>query len=141
MITDETVKAVVEQHIQGTDIFLVEVSVKPGNKIRIHVDRPHGISINECAEISRHLNEMLDREVEDYSLEVSSPGLGTPFKVKQQFEKNIGQKIEVVLIEGTRIAGELRSVSDATITLRVNGNDRTIKLEEIKTSKEIISFN
>ena len=140
MITDETVKALVEKHIQGTDIFLVEVSVQPGNGIRVHVDRPDGISINECAKISRHLNEMLDRDVEDYSLEVSSPGLGTPFKVKQQFEKNIGRKIEVLLAEGTRMAGELRSVSDATITLRIHRNDRTIKFEKIKTPTKIRIF-
>ena len=141
MITNETVKALVEQHIKGTDIFLVEVSVKPGNGIQIHVDRPDGISINECAKISRHLNEMLDRDVEDYSLEVSSPGLGAPFKVRQQFEKNIGRKIEVLLAEGTRMSGELRSISDTKIILRVKGKDRTIKFEEIKTSKAKISFN
>ena len=141
MITNEAIIELVEQHIQGTDIFLVEVSVKSGNVIRIHVDRPDGISIDECVKISRHLNEMLDRDVEDYSREVSSPGLGTPFKVKLQFEKNIGRKIDVLLSEGTRITGELRSVSDTEIILSVKGNDRAIKFEEIKTSKAIISFN
>ena len=141
MITDETIKALVEQYIQGTDIFLVEVSVKPGNVILIHVDRPDGISIDECVKISRHLNEMLDRDVEDYALEVSSPGLGAPFKVKQQFEKNIGRKIDVLMTDGMRIKGELRSVSDTAIILRVKEKDKAIKFEEIKTSKAIISFN
>ena len=141
MITNEAIIELVEQYIQGTDIFLVEVAVKPGNVIRIHVDRPDGISIDECVRISRHLNEMLDRDVEDYALEVSSPGLGTPFKVKQQYDKNTGRKIDVLLSDGTRITGELNLVSDEGIVLKIKGNDKAIKFEEIKTSKEIISFN
>ena len=126
MITDEAIIELVEQHIQGTDIFLVEVAVKPGNVIRVHVDRPEGISIDECVKISRYLNEMLDRDVEDYSLEVSSPGLGAPFKVKQQYEKNMGRKIDVLLSDGTRITGELNSVSDKGIILKVKGDDKAI---------------
>ena len=141
MITNEAIIELVEHYIQGTDIFLVEVAVKPGNVIRIHVDRPDGISIDECVRISRHLNEMIDRDVEDYSLEVSSPGLGAPFKVKQQYDKNTGRKIDVLLSDGTRITGELNSVSDEGIVLKVKGNDKAIKFEEIKSSKEIISFN
>ena len=141
MITNEAIIELVEHYIQGTDIFLVEVAVKPGNVIRIHVDRPDGISIDECVRISRHLNEMLDRDVEDYSLEVSSPGLGTPFKVKQQYDKNTGRKIDVLLSDGTRITGELNSVSEEGIVLKIKGNEKAIKFEEIKTSKEIISFN
>ena len=141
MITNEAIIELVEQHIQGTDIFLVEIAVKPGNVIRIHVDRPDGISIDECVKISRHVNEMLDRDVEDYSLEVSSPGLGTPFKVKQQYEKNAGQTIDVLLSDGTRIAGKVKSVSDSGIVLQVKGKDKEIEFEEIKASKVTISFN
>ena len=141
MITNEAIIELVEQHIQGTDIFLVEIAVKPGNVIRIHVDRPDGISIDECVKISRHVNEMLDRDVEDYSLEVSSPGLGTPFKVKQQYEKNAGQTIDVLLSDGTRIAGKVKSVSDSGIVLQVKGKDEEIEFEEIKASKVTISFN
>lgn len=141
MITNEAIIELVEQHIQGTDIFLVEIAVKPGNVIRIHVDRPDGISIDECVKISRHVNEMLDRDVEDYSLEVSSPGLGTPFKVKQQYEKNAGQTIDVLLSDGSRIAGKVESVSDSGIVLQVKGKDKEIEFEEIKVSKVTISFN
>jgi len=141
VITNEAIIELVEHYIQGTDIFLVEVAVKPGNVIRIHVDRPDGISIDECVRISRHLNEMLDRDVEDFSLEVSSPGLGTPFKVKKQYDKNTGRKIDVLLSDGTRITGELNSVSDEGIVLKMKGSDEAIKFEEIKTSKEILSFN
>lgn len=131
----------VEQHIQGTDIFLVEVVVNPGNTIRVHVDRPEGIPIDQCVKISRYLNEKLDRDVEDFSLEVSSPGLGATFKVKQQYDKNTGRDIEVLLQDGVKIEGKLLSVSEEDIVLTVKGNDREINFEQIKASKAIILFN
>ena len=130
-----------EEHIRETEIFLVEVTVKSGNAIRVHVDRPDGISIDECVGISRYLNQELDRDVEDYSLEVSSPGLGSPFRVKQQYDKNLGRKIEVLLNEGERISGVLNSVTEGGIVLQIKGSDKDISFEEIKTAKTIISFN
>ncbi len=141
MITSEAIRANVEQHIKGTDIFLVDVAVKPGNLIRVHVDRPDGISIDECVKISRHLNEMLDRDVEDFSLEVSSPGLGASFKVKQQYEKNIGRKIDVLFSDGERVSGNLQSVLENGIVLQVKGVEKEIEFKEIKKSKALISFN
>lgn len=131
----------VEQHIQGTDIFLVEVVVNPGNTIRVHVDRPEGIPIDQCVKISRYLNEKLNRDVEDFSLEVSSPGLGATFKVKQQYDKNTGRDIEVLLQDGVKIEGKLLSVSEEGIVLTVKGNGREINFEQIKASKAIILFN
>lgn len=141
MITDTNIIELVEQHIQGTDIFLVEVSVKSGNKIRVHVDRPEGISIEECVKISRHLNGNLDRDVEDYSLEVSSPGLSAPFRVKQQYEKNIGRHIDVLFTDGTRVSGKIQTVSDPGFVLLVKGKEEEIKFDEIKSSIAVISFN
>ena len=141
MITTESIIEMVEQHIQGTDIFLVEVVVNPGNTIRVHVDRPEGIPIDQCVKISRYLNEKLDRDVEDFSLEVSSPGLGATFKVKQQYDKNTGRDIEVLLQDGVKIEGKLLSVSEEGIVLTVKGNDREINFEQIKASKAIILFN
>ena len=130
----------VERHIKGSDAFLVDVTVKPGNAIRVHLDTPEGISIEECAKISRFLNESLDRDVEDYSLEVSSPGLGGAFRVKQQYEKNVGGKIEVVLTDGMKVKGILKSLSDSGIVLTVSGQEKEIGFKEIKTAKTIIEF-
>jgi ribosome maturation factor RimP len=141
MITTESITGLVEHYIQGSDIFLVEVLVRPGNAITVHVDLPEGISIEECVKISRFLNGSLDREVEDYSLEVSSPGLGGGFKVKQQYEKNVGRDIEVLFTDGMKSTGKLISVTDHGIILKVEGDDEKIGFEEIKTAKEIISFN
>ena len=141
MITTESIIELVEQHIQGTDIFLVEVAVKPGNTIRVHVDRPEGIPIDQCVKISRYLNEQLDRDVEDFSLEVSSPGLGAAFKVKQQYDRNTGRDIEVLLQDGVKIKGKLLSVTEEGIVLKIKGNDKEVNFAQIKTSKAIISFN
>lgn len=141
MITEERVKDIVKQHIQGTEVFLVEVAVRPGNVIRVQVDQPGGISIDACVEISRHLNRELDRDVEDFSLEVSSPGIGKPFRVKQQYDKNIGHKIEVVLEDGTRMKGTLESATDEGITLNSKNGTVTLGYSEIKSAKEIISFS
>jgi ribosome maturation factor RimP len=141
MITTEYIADLVTQHIGETDIFLVEVLVKPGNAILVHVDRPEGISIKECVKISRFLNENLDREVEDYSMEVSSPGLGGAFRVKQQYEKNLGRDIEVLYTDGIKVKGKLQKVTDEGIVLNVQGDDEEISYEEIKTAKAIISFN
>lgn len=129
-----------EQYIAGSDIFLVEVSVARGNSIRVHVDRPGGITIEECSRISRFLNETLDREVEDYSLEVSSPGLSAPFRVRQQYEKNIGGKVEVHLAAGGSQTGVLQSVGEASVTLKVKGKEVIIRFDEIKKAKAIISW-
>ena len=141
MITTESITELIAQHIEGSDIFLVEVLVRPGNAIRVHVDCQGGISIDECVKVSRFINESLDRDVEDYSLEVSSPGLGGAFKVKQQYEKNVGRDIEVLYTDGIKVRGKLVSVSEEGIVLMVSGDDEEIGFEEIKTAKAIIAFN
>ena len=141
MINSETILALIEQHIKETDIFVVEVSVKAGNSIRVHVDRPDGISIDECVQISRFLNESLDRDEEDYSLEVSSPGLGGPLRVKQQYQKYLSHPIDVLFSDGIRTTGKLLSVSDKGFVLKGKEGEQEISFDEVKTVKAIISFN
>jgi ribosome maturation factor RimP len=141
MIDEKRIISLVEQGIQGTGVFLVEVKVKPGNSIRVHVDRPDGISIEQCADISRYLNQHLDRDEEDYSLEVSSPGIGVPFKVKQQYEKNMGQEIEVLLADGTKTEGILESVTNEGFTVKGSKGEVTLSFGEIKSARETIKFS
>jgi len=141
MITTEYITELITKHIQGSDIFLVDVVVKPGNVIRIHVDTPEDISIDECVKISRFVNESLDRDTEDYSLEVSSPGLGGSFVVKQQYEKNLGREIEVLYTDGIKVRGKLVALSENGIVLHDKGDDMEIDFEEIKTAKAVIAFN
>ncbi len=75
MITQEQIESLVSQKIEGQEFFLWR-SDSSGNSILIHLDKPEGLSIDECVGISRFINANLDREIEDYDLEVSSPGIG-----------------------------------------------------------------
>jgi ribosome maturation factor RimP len=140
MIEKENIANLVGQHIDGTGIFIVDVVVKAGNAIRVWVDRPGGITIDECVEISRFLNGQLDRDVEDYSLEVSSPGADSPFRVRQQYEKNIGRQVEITLMNGTSQEGTLGSVLEESVILEVKGKKSEIRFEDIKKTKAVLSF-
>jgi len=155
MIDKEQVERLVQEKIEGTDLYLVEVLVRSGNSIQVLVDSPEGISIDTCVDISRFLNGRIDREEEDYSLEVSSPGIGSPFRVRQQYDKNIGRDIEVVLLSGQKKKGSLLRVNDEGIEIETiekvaeeavskKKKTTTVKLfigfNEIKVTKEVISF-
>ena len=153
MVTKEQIESLVLEKIQGTEIFLVDVSIHSGNSVVVLIDKSEGISIEECVGVTRHINSNFDREKEDYSLEVSSPGLGSPFKVKEQYLKNIGRNIEVVKNDGVTLKGKLLNYSEKGIQLEMLVKDKTnkkskkliieianIESNDIKSSKSLISF-
>lgn len=117
MLSESKVRQLVEEKIKDTSIFLVEVTIRQGNKINIYLDSNTGVSINDCAGISRHIEKHFDREQEDFSLEVSSAGLTSSFKVKEQYLKNIGQAVKVKTTDGMVIKGRLLSYSQEGVTL------------------------
>lgn len=135
MITSESIQTVVAKVLENTEFFPVEISVRLGNRITVFVDKLEGISIDECAEISRAIESHLDREVEDFELEVSSPGLTLPFRVKQQYFKNIGKDLEMVMTSGEKIIGKLISMTDTDIVVEVA---RKVKLPEKKRPEVIV---
>ena len=151
MITKEKVQYLVEEVLYGGQ-FLVDITVGLGNSISVFVDSDAGISVGECVEISRHIENSLDREVEDFSLEVSSPGLSGPFKVVRQYIKNIGRDVEVVTIDGEKQKGTLKSANDTGFELGIEVKEKidgkkvvtsklvTYNFDQIKTVKIIISF-
>jgi ribosome maturation factor RimP len=120
MITRETVERLIEEKIQGTDMFIVEVSVRPGNVIDVTLDSDSGVTIEACTEVHRHLLHEMDRDVEDYSLEVSSPDLTKPLKVTRQYMKNVGRDLAVKKADKTKIEGELIAATDEGITLKTS---------------------
>lgn len=107
MIEKGIIEAHLEGILQGTGMFMVEVRISNDNRIQVYVDKKEGISIDDCVDVNRALENMLDRDQEDYALEVSSPGLDNPFKVFQQYVKNIGKKVIVKLKDGNTIPGVL----------------------------------
>ncbi|MGC9341943.1 MAG: ribosome assembly cofactor RimP [Bacteroidales bacterium] len=142
------------KEISGTGIFLVDVLLKPGNVIHIYVDKPEGITIDECVQLSRDFNASFDREIEDYDLQVSSPGLDMPLRVKEQFEKNREKEVQIVLSEGKKIKGILKDFNQKEIVLlttrkeKIEGKKKkktiteetTFQIDSIKAVKASISF-
>jgi ribosome maturation factor RimP len=154
MIDKAVVEDIVQEFIGETDMFLVDISIAPGNVIHIQLDDPKGISIDKCVELNRVVLEKLDREIEDYELQVSSPGIGLPFKVLAQYLKNIGRTVEVLLNDGQKLKGILRNANEEEIEVEVEkkvkleGKKRpeliteslNIQMNKIKSTKELISF-
>lgn len=112
MIDKDKVQSIVAPKVEADGNFIVEVSVDADNNIRIVVDSEAGIPISYCEELDALVETALDRDVEDYSLEVSSAGIGCEFKVLGQFRKNIGNQVEVTMPNGAWVRGTLVDVSD-----------------------------
>ena len=129
MINKETVKQLVNEKIADTDYFLVDVVVSPSNAITVEIDTQDGVNVGFCAELSRHIESQLDREVEDYELEVGSAGLTSPFKVVEQYLKNIGNEVEVLTKDDKKISGVLTEVASETFTLEI---EKMVKKEGAK---------
>ena len=112
MISKERILEAVSQKISNDDNFIVELTISADNDIRLVVDGDNGIPISYCEELDALIETALDRDVEDYSLEVSSAGIGTELKVTRQFRKNIGNKVEVTMPNGSWIRGTLIDADD-----------------------------
>ena len=109
----EIVKELLSEALEENEaLFLIELSFLAENKILIEVDGDKGVTLKECMRISRYINDNLDREEEDFSLDVGSPGLDQPLKVLRQYLKLIGQQVSVQPIEGKKMVGELVSVEE-----------------------------
>ena len=107
MIDKEQVATLCEEALAGTDRFLVEVKVKPNNVIEVYVDADTAVNIDHCAELSRFINEKLDRDVEDYELSVFSWGLSGALKLDRQLQKYVGKDVEVKTKETGKVMGKL----------------------------------
>jgi len=119
MIDKELVRKIAADAIDGTDMFLVEVSVSADNRIVVDVDSMTMLDVDTVAELSRKIEAGLDRDVEDFELEVGSAGLTAPFKVRQQYDKNIGNEVEVLTRDGRKFSGKLVEADDSGFTVEV----------------------
>lgn len=147
MIEKNKIEKLVNEFIKGTDIFLVDINVNNANRIRVFADTRKGITIDECAELHRHIEKHLDRNNEDYELQISSPGINMPFSVIEQYYKNEGKQVEVIDKEGVRFTGSLINVTDGGFELetevKTKGKSSELKeisfnLDEIKSTKELL---
>ncbi len=148
------IHTVVEQFVEGTDLFLVEVKVSPTNEIEVVMDSDTGISIDQCVALSRAIEAALDREVEDFELSVMSAGIGQPLKLERQYAKAVGKPVEVVMKDGMKYAGVLEAADGQSITVvweerqLVEGKKRrqTVEvrkefpLSEVKSTRQQLLF-
>lgn len=143
MISPETVKSYLKDVLRENNFFLVELTVSRMNRINVVVDSMKGITIDECASLSRIIESRLDRDREDFELEVSSPGLGTPFILPVQYLKNRGRQIEVLTNTGQKITGILLAVDDKQIEMEIDTGEnlKSKKKEELNLKRIQIAFN
>jgi len=149
MIDKEYIKGLVEEFIKSKGLFLVAVKVSSSNRISILADRNEGITIDECAAIHRYIENNLDREKEDFELQVSSPGLDLPFGVIEQYYKNQGRKVEVIENDGLKITGILKNVTAGGFELetevKIKGKakeqkDVSFNFDQVKTTRVILTI-
>lgn len=154
MIDKNVVKNLVEEWLTGREYFLVDVVVSPDDKITVEIDHADGVYINDCVELSKFIEDRLDREQEDYELEVGSAGLGQPFKVEQQYHNFIGEPVEVLTGDGKKVRGVLKSVEGREFTVAVSEKvkqegkkrpvlmdvDHRYDMDNVKYTKYLISF-
>ena len=119
MISKSAVQQAVEQWLEGKEYFLVDISISPDDRIVVEIDHADGVWIEDCADLSRHIESCLSRDEEDYELEVGSAGLGQPFRVRRQYEIHIGKEVETQLHDGHKHRGTLLSVTDEGFTLSI----------------------
>jgi ribosome maturation factor RimP len=151
MISKELITKLVIEAIQDKEgYFLVEVKVSATNSIKVFLDADKAVSIKDCIAVSRHIEKNLDRDSEDFELEVSSPGMDQPFKVFRQYVKNLGRKVKVIEKDGKETEGILKEASEEGITIQKEPTKKKNETEEnllvhinfnlIKETKKIITF-
>ena len=154
MINKEIIQTLTEEWLQGNEYFLVDVNFAADDRIVIEIDHADGVWIEDCAALSRFLQERLGEELGEYELEVGSAGLGQPFKVAQQYMNHIGDTLEVLQADGKKVQGTLKAVDAPSFTITVQEKqkiegkkrpvlvdvDRTYQMDEVKYAKYVLAF-
>ena len=154
MIEEKTVCQIVDEWLEGKDYFLVEVNISPDDKIVVEIDHKEGVWIEDCVELSRYIESRLDREQEDYELEVGSAGIGQPFKVLQQYLAHTGEEVEVLTKDNRKLQGILKEADENHFTLtilkkvkeegakrpKMVSEDLNFSYDDIKYTKYLITF-
>ena len=154
MIDKNSIQTAVEEWLAKGDYYLVDVEMTADDRIVIEIDHADGVWIEDCAALSRFLQEKLGDELGDYELEVGSAGIGQPFKVIQQYRNHIGKEVEVMQQNGQKVQGILKAVNDDTFVVttqekqQVEGKkrpqlvevDKTFTIGSVKYCKYLLNF-
>ncbi len=156
MIDKNVIKTAVDEWLGQNEYYLVDVEMTPDDRIVIEIDHADGVWIEDCADLSRFLQEKLGEELGDYELEVGSAGIGQPFKVLQQYRNHIGKEVEVLQQDGLKFQGLLKEVNEEgthfVVTVKekqhVEGKkrpvlidvDKTFAISDVKYCKYLLAF-
>jgi len=146
MIEKIKILELVNQALEGSDKFLVNLKITPDNRIYVDIDGDNGVTIDDCIELSRAIESQLDRDEEDFALDVSSAGADQPLKLTRQYRKNIGREVEAVTFDGEKTVGELVAVDEETVTLRTPGTKKqapqevVLQRRDVKSVRVVIKF-
>jgi len=153
MISKDTIKTLVEEWLKQSNYFLVDIEMD-ADRIAIEIDQADGVWIEDCAELSRYLQEQVGDELGDYELEVGSAGIGQPFKVEQQYQNHIGDEVEVLQQDGKKVTGVLKSVEGRKFVVTAKEKhvpegkkrpvlvevDKEYSMDEVKSTKYVLNF-
>lgn len=154
MIEKSKVEGIVDEWLEGKEYFLTDLSVSDDDRIVVEIDHKDGVWIDDCVELSKFIEDRLDRNDEDYELEVGSAGIGQPFKVRRQYENHVGDAVEVKTTGKEKLKGTLKAVNPEGITITVKvkfkpegakrakmiDEDRDIAFADIATCQAVIDF-
>lgn len=138
-ITKEKLTQVIEDHLVGSDLFVVDVTVSPAWDIEVTLDSDTRVSIDKCIVLTRAIEDSFDREEQDFALTVGSAGIGSPLKFARQFEKIVGKEVDVVRADGWKLTAILKGHDDQGITVgyvvkeAVEGKKRKVEVEKTET--------
>lgn len=154
MIDKSALTQVINDTLKDTEMFLVQVTVSRDNIIDVQLDSMSDINIDDCIMVNNAVLDAFDRDVEDYELTVGSYGITSPLLVPRQYEKNLGEEVEVLTADGRKLKGELTACDQEGFTIAVPTKvkpegkkrpetimvDTAMKYNEIKYTKIIIKF-
>lgn len=144
MLDENLIIEKVEEFLKDReDLFIVGVKVSKKNEIEVVLDGDNGVKVEDCINLSRFLNKSFDRDKEDFELTVMSSGLGDYFSLPRQYNKSIGENIEVIDKEGEKFEGILSEKRDKSIllTTKKDKEGKEIPFENIEKARVIINFN
>ena len=154
MIDKNVVENLVNTWLEGKDYFLTDLTISTDDRIVVEIDHKDGVWIEDCVALSRFIEDGLNRDEEDFELEVGSAGIGQPFKVHKQYEIHQGDTVEVLTAEGKKLIGTLTGVQPESFTVTVTekvkeeGKKRPVMKErdvvlnfaDVKWTKYYINF-
>ena len=146
MIDKFKVLDIVKNVLEGSDKYLINMKITPDNRIFVDIDGDNGINIDDCIEVSRAIESQLDRDEEDFELNVSSAGADSPLKMPRQYRRHVGRELNVTPFDGEQVEGTLMEADDQHFVIKIKGKKKesarevSFAYEDVKTAKVVVKI-